>query len=105
MAKIIKRGPAVIVLLPYLLIGNVGSVWARGTDKIRDDKTTGNKTADNAKKENENPGASANVEPTANAPSSAVENEMERHSRQLWQALLRRDPFRWRDPLRRERRR
>lgn len=90
MAKIIKRGPAVIVLLPYLLTGNVGSVWARSTDKITDDKTTGNKTADNGKKEDEKPRASANVEPTANAPSAAVENEIEQLREELraQQALL-----------------
>jgi cell division septation protein DedD len=90
MAKIIKRGPAVIVLLPYLLIGNVRSVWARNTEKMTDDKTTGNKTADNGKKEDEKPGASANVAPTVNAPSSAVENEIEQLREELraQQALL-----------------
>ena len=90
MAKIIKRGPAMIVLLLYLLTGNVRSLWARSTDKITDDKTTGNKTADNGKKEDEKPGASANVAPTANAPSSAVENEIEQLREELraQQALL-----------------
>ena len=90
MAKITKRGPAVIVLLLYLLTGNVRSLWARSTDKITDDKTTGNKTADNGKKEDEKPGASANVAPTANAPSSAVENEIEQLREELsaQQALL-----------------
>jgi hypothetical protein len=90
MAKIIKRGAALIVLLLYLLTGNVRSLWARSTDKITDDKTTGNKTADNRKKEDEKPGASANVAPTANAPSSAVENEIEQLREELraQQALL-----------------
>jgi hypothetical protein len=89
MAKIIKRGPAVMLLL-YLLTGNVRSVWARGADKITDDKTTGNKTADNGKKEDEKPGASANMASTANPPSSAVENEIEQLREELraQQALL-----------------
>jgi cell division septation protein DedD len=90
MAKIIKRGPAVIVLLLHLLTGNVGSIWARSTDKITDDKTSGNKAADNRNKEDEKPGASANVAPTANAPSPAVENEIEQLREELraQQALL-----------------
>lgn len=90
MAKLITRDPAVVMLLLLLVTGNTRSVGARSTDKMTDDKTIANKTRDNGKKEDEKPGASANVAPTANAPSSAVENEIEQLREELsaQQALL-----------------
>jgi hypothetical protein len=89
MAKLITRGPAVVMLLLLLVTGNIRSVRARSTDKMMDDRT-GNKTRDDGKKEDEKPGAPTNVAPTANAPSSALENEIEQLREELsaQQALL-----------------
>ena len=90
MAKLKMTATATIMLLLFLVSPNVRSIWARNTDKTTDDKSKGNKTDDNGKKEDEKPGASANVTPTANAPSSAVENEIEQLREELsaQQALL-----------------
>ncbi|MGC2016272.1 MAG: hypothetical protein WA657_10600, partial [Candidatus Acidiferrales bacterium] len=84
------NGIAVIAMLLFLETGSVKSVWARNADKTTGDKTEATKTADNGKKEDERPGASANVAPTANAPSSALENEIEQLREELraQQALL-----------------
>ncbi len=84
------NGIAVIAMLLFLETGSVKSVWARNADKTTGDKTEATKTADNGKKEDEKSGASANVVPTTNAPSPAVENEIEQLREELsaQQALL-----------------
>ncbi len=69
MAQIGTSRTAVMITLLSLVTGNVRDVWARNADKATDDKTIGNKSADNGTKAPGDPGASANVVPTANAPS------------------------------------
>jgi len=80
MAKIQTAAMAAIMMLLFLVAPNVRA--AHSTDKTTDDKTA-DKTADNGKKEADKPAPSAKVAPTANAPSSAVENEIEQLREEL----------------------
>ena len=85
MSKIKTVATVAIMILTFL----VTPTWANRIDKTTDDKTA-DKATDSRTKEAERPGLSANVAPTANAPSSAVENEIEQLREELsaQQALL-----------------